>query len=143
MPEFRFEVVAANAPKLVEAFYDRIWNRAISRPAEQLLTGNFAFRRSLGAERVRHNADGLGIQTEALDGLQECDIDTRVVPGAFDMAAVRRDRPAQARSSWARRGCWMGRRAVTHWMYCDLLSSTFPATRVETDAIFVRDGQPL
>jgi hypothetical protein len=55
MPAFRFEVVAANAPKLVESFYDRIWNQGNLEAAEQLLTSNFAFRGSLGAERDRHN----------------------------------------------------------------------------------------
>ncbi|HUB10866.1 MAG TPA: GlxA family transcriptional regulator [Acetobacteraceae bacterium] len=33
-----------------------------------------------------------------------------------------------------------GRRAATHWMYCAKLAQRFPAVRVETDPIFVRDG---
>ncbi len=33
-----------------------------------------------------------------------------------------------------------GRRAATHWMYCDKLAQRFPAVRVEPDPIFVRDG---
>ncbi|HET6606461.1 MAG TPA: helix-turn-helix domain-containing protein, partial [Rhodopila sp.] len=33
-----------------------------------------------------------------------------------------------------------GRRAVTHWSYCAALSRQYPAVRVETDPIFVRDG---
>ncbi len=33
-----------------------------------------------------------------------------------------------------------GRRAVTHWSFCDELARCFPAVHVETDPIFVRDG---
>jgi transcriptional regulator GlxA family with amidase domain len=33
-----------------------------------------------------------------------------------------------------------GRRAATHWMYCDKLAQRFPAVRVEADPIFVCDG---
>ncbi len=33
-----------------------------------------------------------------------------------------------------------GRRAVTHWEYCDLLKRRHPAVTVERDPIFVRDG---
>jgi transcriptional regulator GlxA family with amidase domain len=34
-----------------------------------------------------------------------------------------------------------GRRAATHWMYCDRLAQRFPAVRVEPDPIYVRDGR--
>jgi transcriptional regulator GlxA family with amidase domain len=33
-----------------------------------------------------------------------------------------------------------GRRAATHWMYCQRLAERFPEVRVETDPIYVRDG---
>jgi transcriptional regulator GlxA family with amidase domain len=33
-----------------------------------------------------------------------------------------------------------GRRATTHWSFCDDLARSFPAVRVEPDPIFVRDG---
>lgn len=33
-----------------------------------------------------------------------------------------------------------GRRATTHWRFCDLLARENPDVRVEPDAIFVRDG---
>ncbi len=33
-----------------------------------------------------------------------------------------------------------GRRATTHWAWCDALASRYPATAVEPDRIFVRDG---
>ncbi len=34
-----------------------------------------------------------------------------------------------------------GRRAVTHWAYCDALADAFPAATVESDPIYVRDGE--
>jgi transcriptional regulator GlxA family with amidase domain len=37
-------------------------------------------------------------------------------------------------------GALDGRRAVTHWSYCAELARRFPAVRVESDPIFVRDG---
>ncbi len=33
-----------------------------------------------------------------------------------------------------------GRRATTHWMFCNRLAQRFPAVHVEPDPIFVRDG---
>lgn len=33
-----------------------------------------------------------------------------------------------------------GRRATTHWKYCDLLAQRYPAVKVDPDPIFVRDG---
>jgi transcriptional regulator GlxA family with amidase domain len=33
-----------------------------------------------------------------------------------------------------------GRRAVTHWSYCDELARRYPSIRVESDPIFVHDG---
>src|SRR5436305_13183985 len=40
----------------------------------------------------------------------------------------------------ARAGLLDGRRATTHWASCDELARQYPATRVERDPIFVRDG---
>jgi transcriptional regulator GlxA family with amidase domain len=50
---------------------------------------------------------------------------TSVCSGAFLLAAV---------------GLLDGRRATTHWQWCDLLAATFPAVDVDPDPIFVRDG---
>jgi transcriptional regulator GlxA family with amidase domain len=36
-----------------------------------------------------------------------------------------------------------GRRATTHWQFCDFLSSRFPRVEVEPDAIFVRDDDVI
>ena len=40
----------------------------------------------------------------------------------------------------AKTGILDGRRAATHWSFCDDLARSFPAVRVEPDPIFVRDG---
>jgi len=36
-----------------------------------------------------------------------------------------------------------GRRCTTHWMYTDALVDTHPAAKVETDALFVEDGNVI
>ncbi|MFJ2395737.1 GlxA family transcriptional regulator [Streptomyces sp. NPDC087843] len=41
----------------------------------------------------------------------------------------------------ARAGLLDGRRATTHWAYCDTLAREHPAVRVESDPIYVRDGR--
>jgi transcriptional regulator GlxA family with amidase domain len=40
----------------------------------------------------------------------------------------------------AEAGLLDGRRATTHWEFCDALQRRFPTVRVERDPIFVRDG---
>jgi transcriptional regulator GlxA family with amidase domain len=40
-------------------------------------------------------------------------------------------------------GLLEGRRATTHWRFCDWLSDKFPSVKVEPDAIFVRDGDVI
>ena len=50
---------------------------------------------------------------------------TSVCTGAFVLAAA---------------GLLNGKRAVTHWMYCDALARNFPTVTVDQDAIYVRDG---
>ncbi|UUY04389.1 GlxA family transcriptional regulator [Svornostia abyssi] len=51
---------------------------------------------------------------------------TSVCTGSFVLAAT---------------GLLDGRRATTHWMWCDLLQRSFPAVAVEPDPIYVRDGK--
>ncbi|MCO1660988.1 GlxA family transcriptional regulator [Pseudonocardia humida] len=40
----------------------------------------------------------------------------------------------------ARAGLLDGRRATTHWSVCGMLATRFPSVEVETDRIYVRDG---
>lgn len=85
-------------------------------------------------------------------------VDTLIVAGGpgVEAAAEQRDLVAwlTARAAAARRtasvctgayllaatGLLDGRRAATHWSFCDDLARRFPAVRVEPDPIFVRDG---
>jgi transcriptional regulator GlxA family with amidase domain len=88
----------------------------------------------------------------------ETSVDTLVVAGGgdFNAASVNpvlvdwvRERVKQARRTasictgaflLAAAGALDGRRAATHWMYCAELARRFPALRVESDPIFIRDG---
>ncbi len=50
---------------------------------------------------------------------------TSVCTGAFLLAAA---------------GLLDGRRATTHWQFCDALASSHPAVEVDPDPVFIRDG---
>lgn len=84
-------------------------------------------------------------------------LDTLVLAGGPGIALLARDRDALARigqlAKRARRvvsvctgafilaalGLLDGRRATTHWAYCDQLQSLFPRVQVERSPLFVRD----
>jgi transcriptional regulator GlxA family with amidase domain len=88
----------------------------------------------------------------------EADLDTLVVAGGEGVdAAVAdavlvdwlRERAKRARRTaavctgaflLAASGMLDGRRAATHWAFCDELARRFPAVRVESDPIFLREG---
>jgi transcriptional regulator GlxA family with amidase domain len=101
---------------------------------------------------------GLPIIAEPFDALRGEVIDTLIVAGGFGINQALRDRGfvrwIAARACRARRICSVctgafalaeaglldGRRAVTHWGRCAALAARYPRVRVETDPIFVRDG---
>jgi transcriptional regulator GlxA family with amidase domain len=103
-------------------------------------------------------ADGVGLVTEPVAVLEGHAIDTLIVPGACNVDDVCRDHElvdwVRRRAPECRRVCSVcigtfllaeaglldGRRAVTHWMHCGLLSSRYPKITVEPDAIYLRDG---
>jgi transcriptional regulator GlxA family with amidase domain len=103
-------------------------------------------------------ADGVALVAKSMRSLSGKPIDTLIVPGAFAVDDVTRDR---ALVLWVRRhaascrrvcsvcigsfllaaaGVLDGRRAATHWMHAPLLATRYPRVTVEPDAIFVRDG---
>jgi transcriptional regulator GlxA family with amidase domain len=101
-----------------------------------------------------------GIRLEATRTLADCwgPIDTLVVAGgdavreavgdgaliAWLRAAATRSRRVTSVCSGAfllaRAGLLDGRRATTHWEACELLAHAYPQVTVESDPIFVRDG---
>ena len=66
---------------------------------------------------------------ELLQWIREASVAARrtasVCTGSFVLAAA---------------GLLDGRRATTHWAWCDLMARSFPEVAVEPDPIFVRDG---
>jgi transcriptional regulator GlxA family with amidase domain len=101
---------------------------------------------------------GLKIYADGAYGDIRDDIDTLLIPGAPDVNAILSDPSLQdwvrAMSTHVRRlvsvctgsfllaktGLLDGRRATTHWAYCDRLASDYPSVMVEPDRIFLRDG---
>jgi transcriptional regulator GlxA family with amidase domain len=101
---------------------------------------------------------GLGIATSPLPRTGAAPPDTLIVAGGPGVDAAAADTMlvdwVRSRAKKARRvasvctgafllgasGTLDGRRAVTHWSCCAELARRFPAVRVESDPIFVRDG---
>ncbi len=101
---------------------------------------------------------GIPVVTRPWSGLGGSGIDTLLVPGGPGAWAASADpafvRQVQLLSGRARRtasvclgafilaecGLLEGRKAVTHWRYCDALARKYPGVRVDPDPIFVRDG---
>jgi transcriptional regulator GlxA family with amidase domain len=99
---------------------------------------------------------GIALVAEPLPGL-DTPVDTLIVAGGegIDTASLDavlvdwlRERTRRARRTasictgaflLAACGVLDGRRAATHWLYCAELARRYPAVRVESDPIFVRD----
>ncbi|WP_369811731.1 GlxA family transcriptional regulator [Pseudomonas citrulli] len=124
--------------------------------AERGLPGYAMHTASLAGGLMR-TAEGLVVDTAALDQLDQAGIDTLIVPGAPDIcqamidcvelvawlrgASVKARRTASVCSGtflMAQAGLLDGRRAATHWAMCDLLRNRFPRVEVDLDAIFVQ-----
>lgn len=102
---------------------------------------------------------GLALHAEqSVFDLDPAAIDTLIVAGGPGVTEMRENR---ALVDWLRRahgkvrrlcsvcsgafllaeaGLLDGRRAVTHWRWCEVLQSEFPAVRVDPDPIWIRDG---
>lgn len=80
----------SSTPKLVEAFYQRIWNDGDLDAARELLTDDFVFRGSLGAE-LRGIAAFMGYVRSVRDALAgyRCDILECVSEGERAFAKMR------------------------------------------------------
>jgi len=104
-------------------------------------------------------ADGVDLVAKSVRSLGKAPIDTLLVPGAFVVDDVTRDRElvqwVRRKAPACRRVCSVcvgsfllaaagvldGKRAATHWMHAPLLATRHPMVSVEPDAIFVRDGR--
>ena len=102
---------------------------------------------------------GIALGTTPLEEAASIPIDTLLVAGGmgvFEAAADRalvdwvRNQAARARRTGstcmgafltAAAGLLDGRRAVTHWRWCQELQERHPEVRVESEPIFVRDGK--
>jgi transcriptional regulator GlxA family with amidase domain len=103
-------------------------------------------------------SNGLRLVVEQSVETLDTPLDTLMVAGGMGTAAAMSDRRL---IGWLRKmaprvrrlcsvctgtfllaeaGLLSGRRATTHWRFCDALKRRFPAIRVQTDPIFVRDG---
>jgi transcriptional regulator GlxA family with amidase domain len=109
-----------------------------------------------GATRT---ASGVKIFTERLSAADDIDIDTLLLPGGPGVHAAAADRDLVAwlvsRAPEVRRVCSVctgafllaatgllsGRRAATHWQDAERLQELYPDITVESDPIFVHDGQ--
>jgi transcriptional regulator GlxA family with amidase domain len=119
-----------------------------------------AYQVEIWADRVGaiEGSSGVGlIATRSIAKAAPFELDTLVVAGATVLDDPRR----QPCIDWLRQatggirrvggictgvfllaeaGLLDGRRAVTHWAFCDELARRYPAIRVEPDPIFLRDG---
>ncbi|WP_119271736.1 GlxA family transcriptional regulator [Taklimakanibacter deserti] len=109
------------------------------------------------AARITTSA-GLDLLAEPLPSA-DAPVDTLIIAGGESVHAACDDKELvhwlTARAAAARRvasvctgafllgaaGLLAGKRAVTHWADCDRLARSFPDTRVDMNAIFVRDGR--
>ncbi|HEY6779498.1 MAG TPA: AraC family transcriptional regulator, partial [Thermoleophilaceae bacterium] len=120
-PAYDVQVVAAEAGPVRTSSVGIVAERAFASVRGQLDTLLIA-----GGEGVREAAQ------------DECTL-------RWVKAAARRSRRVASVCSGsfllAEAGLLDGRRATTHWAYCDLMQSMYPAVEVDPDPIFVRDGQ--
>ncbi|MFO1418928.1 MAG: GlxA family transcriptional regulator [Methylotetracoccus sp.] len=104
---------------------------------------------------------GLSIYADRAYGEVRDDIDTLFIPGSPDVGAVLADPVlcewVRAMSGRVRRlvsvctgafllaeaGLLNGRRATTHWAFCERLAEDYPAVQVEADRVYLRDGSML
>jgi transcriptional regulator GlxA family with amidase domain len=101
---------------------------------------------------------GLQVYADSAYGEPEIAVDTLLIPGSPSVAALLSDPSlvnwVGAMSTRVRRlvsvctgsfllakaGLLNGRRATTHWAYCDKFAAEYPDVMVEPDRIFLRDG---
>ena len=161
---------AANAPRLIEVLaFPAVQLLDVTGPVQVFASANDLAVEAGGAppyalsivakagESVVTASAGFGLATSSLPA-DSAPVDTLIVAGGPGVGAAAADAELvdwlRARAKRARRGASVctgafllaasgaldGRRAVTHWSFCVELARRFPAVRVESEPIFVRDG---
>jgi transcriptional regulator GlxA family with amidase domain len=102
--------------------------------------GGYAIVPRAGLSSVRGAIDTLIVPGG--EGTRAAILDDRLIP--FVQRAARRSRRVASVCTGAfllaRAGLLDGRRATTHWAWCDVLRRAFPAVEVLDDPIFVNEG---
>ncbi|MFF7486371.1 GlxA family transcriptional regulator [Streptomyces luteogriseus] len=150
------------APRTVLAvLFDGLQSLDVSGPlevfagADQLSPGAYRIRTaSLDGAPVRTTSGLTLVPDESLTGAQDPDIllvpggpgSLRPDPRLVDWVRERGPRAARLVSVCtgaavlAGAGLLDGRRATTHWAYCDRLAREYPAVEIDPDPVYVRDG---
>jgi transcriptional regulator GlxA family with amidase domain len=145
--------------RIVIAAFPEVQSLDVVGPAEVFSTAG-AYRVEVVApdREPFFMSNGMQVVPAAAMGDLRGPIDTLIIAGgegtrrvATDERVLRWVRSAAKRSRrvasvctgafvLAQAGLLDGRRATTHWQWCDALAQMFPAVAVERDAIFVADG---
>lgn len=145
--------------RVVIVAFDGIHSLDVSGPLEVLWAARYSVTVAGPTNEPVRAASGLRLVVDS--SLDDVDgpLDTLIVAGSCDaapgdprvVAAVRRLAPQSRRVASVCAGAFLlaeaglldGRRAVTHWRWCDELTSRFPSVHVERNPIFIRDGNIL
>jgi transcriptional regulator GlxA family with amidase domain len=105
---------------------------------------------------------GLGIRPDLCLRDANSAVDTLVIPGAYELSDADAMLAIPGVEAWLRRsarrsrrvasictgvvilaklGLLGGRRATSHWAFCDYLRADFPAIHVEPDSLWIKDGK--
>jgi len=99
------------------------------------LEGHRTFRRVRGAADTLLVVGGAGVEADEQDAAVVQWL-RRITPQLRRVGSI-----CTGAFLLARAGLLDGRRATTHWKYCDLLARRYPAVKIESDPIYVRDGK--
>ncbi len=125
-PAYEVSLVGAHRPHLTTTCGLKL---SIDKAIDDYTNDDFAALDTLvvaGGAGMRRNAADPQIMRFVRHAAAHARRITSVCTGAFVLAAA---------------GLLDGRRAVTHWMFCNTLERNFPHITVDPDAIYVRDGK--
>ncbi|HXT07725.1 MAG TPA: helix-turn-helix domain-containing protein [Roseiarcus sp.] len=168
-PPFSPKFDASNSPRVVEIVgFDGVQLLDVSGPIQVFASANemlaksgapprYAVRIVARAAPSLTSSSGIGLTSQELPR-PDSFLDTLLVAGGPGVSAATQDEALvewlTARAQTARRtasvctgayllaaaGLLDGRRATTHWAHCEDFARRFPAVRVESDPIYLRDG---